>query len=474
MKKISLLFVMLLAFTVSSTAQSLPKPANPEISEFIDYGMDDLYSPGIDLGYTIPEDFDGNLVGDDYTIEKYFAGEEYSILDPSMVYFSIFTDNDQIFTFTPELFPNAPIQVTEPMTQFPYSGRLPNGSIGFWDIHIRASNLVENESDRFFNWRIGFQTIYTDGQETTSSDIVYMEIYPQLQEAKEVTPTSFLADWSCNAENTFIINNFYGENCGYFLYVIDKATQEVVLTQNVAPTNTALDEWGNEYPLPGATYMVEGLTPGATYEFYVVVVQNTGKSYQSVVREVTLPEMVYILGEVNDQGWAPNAGTPMEYDAEKGVYTATVTFDGRGESGENYFSFTTQLADNSENWNEIAPYRFGAVSEGDFWVTDEMLGTELSMESGGDAYRIPAGEYKLTVDYDNMTLIIEKIVPPHDFDLGDVNHDHNVNIADVTALIDYILGSGEVCEICADVNGDGPINIGDVTALIDVLLGGSN
>ena len=38
MKKFSLLFVMLLAFTVSTTAQSLPKPANPEIDEFIDYG----------------------------------------------------------------------------------------------------------------------------------------------------------------------------------------------------------------------------------------------------------------------------------------------------------------------------------------------------------------------------------------------------------------------------------------------------
>ena len=462
MKKISLLFVMLLAFTVSTTAQSLPKPANPEIKSFIDYGA------MIDLGYEIPEDFDGNLVGDDYTIEKYFTGQEYSILDPDKVSFSIYTDNGQIFTFTPEMFP---AQVSEPITRFPYSARTPNGDVGFWDIHFEGlTTLAEDGAEPFFTWRIGLQSYYTDNGETTSSDIVYMEIYPQLKPAAEVTSTSFLADWICNEENTFIINNFYGEGCGYFLYVIDKATQEVVLTQNVAPTNYAFDEWGNEYPLPGAAYQVEGLTPGATYEFYVVVVQNTGMSYQSVVQEVTLPQTVYILGEVNEQGWATNAGTPMEYDAANNVYTATVTFDGRND-GYNYFSFTTRLAENSDDWNAIAPYRFGAVSDGDFWVTDEMLGTELSMEASGDAYRIPAGEYKLTVDYANMTLKIEKIEPQHGYDLGDVNHDHNVNIADVTALIDFLLGSGTACEICADVNGDGPINIADVTALIDVLLG---
>ena len=62
----------------------------------------------------------------------------------------------------------------------------------------------------------------------------------------------------------------------------------------------------------------------------------------------------------------------------------------------------------------------------------------------------------------------------HGYALGDVNHNGAVNIADVTALIDYLLGTGEVCEICADVKADGAINIADVTALIDLLLGQGN
>ncbi len=283
-----------IVYTELTTEQpTLPTPANPKLTEFIDYGI------MIDLGYELAADFDGNLVGDDYTIDKYFNAEEYTKLDPEKVTFSIYTDNDQIFTFTPEMFPS---QVNEPLTQFPYSSRTPNGYVGYWDMHLDGlTNEAENGEERFFNWRIGIQTQYTDGGQTSTSDIVYMEIYPQLQEAADVTKTSFLADWSCNAENTYLINNFETEGCGYFLHVIDKATQEVVLTQNVAPTNTYIDEWNREHPLPGATYLVEGLTPGKTYEFYVEVKQNTGKSYQSVVREVTLPADD-LRGDVNMDG----------------------------------------------------------------------------------------------------------------------------------------------------------------------------
>jgi len=44
------------------------------------------------------------------------------------------------------------------------------------------------------------------------------------------------------------------------------------------------------------------LTPGVTYQYYVIVKQNTGASYQSVIQEVTLPtgeEVHYKPGDVN-------------------------------------------------------------------------------------------------------------------------------------------------------------------------------
>ncbi len=55
---------------------------------------------------------------------------------------------------------------------------------------------------------------------------------------------------------------------------------------------------------------------------------------------------------------------------------------------------------------------------------------------------------------------------------GDVNLDGNVNIADVTALIDILLG-GTAAPAEADCNLDENVNISDVTTLIDYLLSGS-
>lgn len=54
--------------------------------------------------------------------------------------------------------------------------------------------------------------------------------------------------------------------------------------------------------------------------------------------------------------------------------------------------------------------------------------------------------------------------------VGDVNKDGKVNIADVTALINYLLGDTSLAPAEADVNGDGKTTIADVTALINILL----
>jgi len=55
---------------------------------------------------------------------------------------------------------------------------------------------------------------------------------------------------------------------------------------------------------------------------------------------------------------------------------------------------------------------------------------------------------------------------------GDVNDDGSLSIADVTTLIDYILGQTSNINLAnADVNRDDDIGIADVTLLIDAMLG---
>ena len=189
---------------------------------------------------------------------------------------------------------------------------------------------------------------------------------------------------------------------------------------------------------------------------------------------------VYILGEVNDNGgWFPNIGAKMTRDEENNVYTLRITTAGENvnegeEIGYSYFSFTKQLAENDwENggWDEITGYRFGAVTDGNpFDVTEEMLGTELSLVMAAEpmAFKIPAGTWDLTLSVDNMKLIINKV----NFMRGDVDMDGVVGISDVTRLVDYILSKDatDMSLEAADADLDGEIGIADVTKLVDFIL----
>ena len=176
---------------------------------------------------------------------------------------------------------------------------------------------------------------------------------------------------------------------------------------------------------------------------------------------------VYMLGG-DDQTWDCTSGTEFAYDAANKVYTATVTFPAEF----NFFGLTTELAENNDDggWAYIEPFRFGAIAdEGtDYWYTGEEEFISLTWDEY-HAIRIPGGEYKLTVSLDDMKLYVE---PVSNSLRGDVNMDGNLGIADVTALIDYILSQDAtgIDLVAADCDLNGSVGIADVTALIDYIL----
>ena len=107
-------------------------------------------------------------------------------------------------------------------------------------------------------------------------------------------------------------------------------------------------------------------------------------------------------------------------------------------------------------------------------ITDKFYTVRNLTEGGTFTYRVKAhyvnGTQSEWSNIETVTLV-DNGPAPHEFEQGDVDHDGNIGIADVTALIDYILDSNnEVCLTCADVDDDGVICIADVTALIDYLL----
>lgn len=125
----------------------------------------------------------GNLVADDYDFEIDEAWTEgpcqYTKLDPDKFSYSIFTDNDKIYTFTPDKYE----EFSEPTTIVPFAimqgpetgGTYPH--FEYWFVHFEETNKGEDLGiPRFFKWRIGIQTHYTVDGVTNSSDIIYYDL----------------------------------------------------------------------------------------------------------------------------------------------------------------------------------------------------------------------------------------------------------------------------------------------------------
>lgn len=177
-------------------------------------------------------------------------------------------------------------------------------------------------------------------------------------------------------------------------------------------------------------------------------------------------EHVYVMGNINNTGWSPSNGYEMTTtNGEK--YTATINFvDPYG--GYSYFSFSTALGN---TWDDIAADRLGATSN-NLLITDAMMGTQLNVVPGTNAFRIRTGKYNLTYYLTSRVLVVQKWTPTV---RGDVNGNGVIDITDATVLINYLLYSDStgVNMENANCNQDSEINISDVTSLINYLLYGN-
>ena len=141
-------------------------PANPEVTDFFDSGREDGYTR-LDFNINL-FDVEGNPLNSDYLT------------------YSIYVDNDELFTFDYDTY-GASNGFDTDMTEIPY------GFSGY-DFYLRRVYFYRtNTGDNpFFTWRIGIQVHYTVDGVRNSSDIVYLEVYEpssvsEIAGAKEVS-----------------------------------------------------------------------------------------------------------------------------------------------------------------------------------------------------------------------------------------------------------------------------------------------
>jgi len=105
-------------------------------------------------------------------------------------------------------------------------------------------------------------------------------------------------------------------------------------------------------------------------------------------------------------------------------------------------------------------------------ITSKFYTVKDLVAGGTFLYRVKAHYVNGTQSLWSNTQQVTLVEGAHPYDQGDVDHDGEVAIKDVSALIDYLLTGDDsnICTTCADVNGKDGVDIGDVSALIDILL----
>lgn len=301
-------------------------------------------------------------------------------------------------------------------------------------------------------WRIWYQGV--DGTEYTIADTLYV-----------VAPTKALEP-DCGRKN--------------LIYVTDNATQVVddtyaewgyVETYDWAPDYIALDCGDNEEAYRAIAAM-KVIAPATVRG--ILADNQTNPRFELMKTPSALdceyPEIAYQHYQFGDSCWAN--GNQVSYASGK-----FVTIDGK-----EYFAGIN--ADGTANQPIALDRRYigdYAFSEGNTyemrvvwkqhepWTSDSNSSPITKKMSKKSTRPMP---HKMKTDdpnYFNNYSVCPLEVKPQST-VGDIDGNGEVNMSDVTALINHILNAATYESSLCDIDGNGEVNVTDVTALINILL----
>ncbi|MBQ4139485.1 MAG: dockerin type I repeat-containing protein [Muribaculaceae bacterium] len=219
------------------------------------------------------------------------------------------------------------------------------------------------------------------------------------------------------------------------------------------------DTDNNPYLLDNPHYEYEGVN-----NFFT---SGEMKAGFAINLEVEYPFMVYNYTAENGE---------YTFPAEGGSYTKTF---GEGSQAVTLDAISIFSWNPSDDWTilttdgEDVPEWLTIEPEDMYDENDEFTG-EVNVTAVAEP--LPEGvtgrECTVSFSYTGAELTYHFIQGEiSDIIKGDVNGDGAVNVSDVTALVNMILGVQEKDEARADVDGNGVINVSDVTALVNIILG---
>ena len=184
-------------------------------------------------------------------------------------------------------------------------------------------------------------------------------------------------------------------------------------------------DWGHAWPTDNYTY---DITENGIYDLVFTIDPDTKDVGFTATKVQDGPVVdpitgdLFMLGNVNGNNWAGNVGVEMA-SADEDVYTLTnVTIADSGD-GYGYFSFSSKLGENADDWG-FAAYRRGAVEDGT--LVEDGVQAVLDAWGTSNAFKAVPGVYDVEVGLSSNYVVLTKkgeIVPEVDpvYIMGNVN-----------------------------------------------------
>lgn len=174
--------------------------------------------------------------------------------------------------------------------------------------------------------------------------------------------------------------------------------------------NVTVDEWVTTQKAGDhGSYIFTGSGDDYTFTFNEINSQFKIEGYVEPINPLT--GHLYALGQINGNNWNPSAGIEMN-TTDENIFTLTEAEITDSGDGFGFFSFTSKLGENAEDWG-FQPYRRGAAVNGT--LVEDSVVAELANWGSTGAFKVVPGIYDIEVNLSENTVLLTRKggdVPP--------------------------------------------------------------
>lgn len=146
-----------------------------------------------------------------------------------------------------------------------------------------------------------------------------------------------------------------------------------------------------------------------------ILLKSLFTAFALVFTAIAAQAQCYIIG--NNGNWVTNeAGAELQATAKEGVYEGDVTFS----SGSYFFFITTNLMEQSDDWDGLKAYRYNPASNETQNIVYNKPSQFVPAAEGIDgSFRIAdTGTHHITVNFNNKTVVVDGTYPEYIYILG--------------------------------------------------------